>query len=90
MSPFLTFFSRSSFSFVQEASCWFFSEVATFSLLLRDSIRAFLFVASSVKVFTCRETGQQEGKSSSVCKRCSSCKNVKHQEKHVPHSPVKI
>ena len=50
---FPTFFSRSSFSFVQEASYWLFSVVATFNLLFRDSMRAFLLVASSVNVLSC-------------------------------------
>lgn len=57
-----TFFSRSSFSFVQEASYWLFSAVATFSLLFRDSIRAFLLVASSVNVFTYSEVEQQDNR----------------------------
>lgn len=59
----LTFFSRSSFSFVHEVSYWLFSVVATFSLLFNESMRAFLLVVSSDKVLTCRNVAQRkEGK----------------------------
>ena len=56
---FPTFFSRSSFSLVQEASYWLFSVVATLSLLFRDSMKAFLLVASSDKVFTWTKVEQR-------------------------------
>lgn len=38
-----------------------FSVVATFSLLFRESTKAFLLVASSDKVFTCRDELEQKG-----------------------------
>lgn len=60
--PCPTFFPRSSFSFEQEVSYWLFSVVATLSLLLSDSMRAFLLVASSVKALTCKRWSEAKDK----------------------------
>lgn len=67
--PCPTFFPRSSFSFAQEVSYWLFSVVAMLSLLLSDSMRAFLLVASSVKALTCKRWSEAKDKRKTKTRR---------------------